>query len=416
MFRQRGGGGGGPGWFSGRSKWRCTRLYYYPVLMLVLVLVMVRVSNWNRKDMQAKWTNATFGAAVIGVLAIGHSNSNMLVPALQSMTGANKPPIPFYFVNGKFVKSPEDIFSLPWFSRLQEILRSFQNPAKLASVVFSDSKYLDSLLNWLISSQVKIKPPLGNLIVVSLDKIVFDMLDHRDIPSILVDPAMVLNANEDITKNKFAHIWIIRFVVLRMITHLGYDVISYDTDAILMKNLQPLLEKYQDYDIVGSAGTFPVPLSQLWGATICMGVVRFRSLNSELMWELMSKYNMNSWDDQSKLNYALKNCDIKWQASNNTSSSISTSPISGQCSLPPYQGLRVVILPYNVICRRQCNPNQDYFVAHPSSKKEGTAKIERAMGTRWWSLRKDWRNDSLVGDGIGSLKGIEWLATLVDTS
>ena len=131
--------------------------------------------------------------------------------------------------------------------------------------------------------------------------------------------------------------------------------------------------------------------------------------HTEFIWELMSKSKLDSFDDQVRLNFALKKCGIRWQ---NTSYTISSSPISGQCFLPPYKGLKVTILPYSDICR-QCKENQEYFVAHPLSKKKGTAKVTIAIGTDWWSLRKDWRKFSLTGDG--GLKGMKWLATLVVT-
>ena len=206
------------------------------------------------------------------------SNPNMLVPGSQSMREGTKLFDPFNFVHGNVVKSPNEIFSSPWLIRLQEMLGSLHNPSKPVSVVFSDSEYVDSLLNWLIASQVRIEPPLRNLIVVCLDKIVFSMLDHRDISSILIDPAMILNTNAgEGIKKKYSYILIVRLVVYRIITYFGYDVVSYDTDAILMKNLQPLFEKYQDSDIIGSASNYPFDLGRLWGFTLCMGVIRLRS-------------------------------------------------------------------------------------------------------------------------------------------
>lgn len=76
---------------------------------------------------------------------------------------------------------------------------------------------------------------------------------------------------------EYSYVWIIRMVVYRLINYFGYDVVSYDTDAIPLRNLQPVFDKYRDHDIIGSAGHFPFHLGRAWGFTLCMGVVRFKS-------------------------------------------------------------------------------------------------------------------------------------------
>ena len=201
-----------------------------------------------------------------------------VLPDFQTVAKSpTEPSIPFHFPHPNYTRSTQEILAGPWVARLHRKLNSLpvQN-SKQVSIVFSDSSYADSLLNWLIASQVRLESPIENFIVVCLDKNVFSLLDSRDIPSILVDKAKVLKPNAKF-QHDYSSVWIVRMIVYRLINYFGYDVVSYDTDAIPLRNLQPVFDDYQDHDIVGSAGIYPFGLGRIWGFTMCMGVIRFRS-------------------------------------------------------------------------------------------------------------------------------------------
>ena len=72
-------------------------------------------------------------------------------------------------------------------------------------------------------------------------------------------------------------VWVTRFVIIRLVNHLGYDLVSYDSDAIVLKNTQTLFDQHPNSDVIGSAGRYPFELGKKWGFTVCLGVILFRS-------------------------------------------------------------------------------------------------------------------------------------------
>ncbi len=130
---------------------------------------------------------------------------------------------------------------------------------------------------------------------------------------------------------------------------------------------------------------------------------------AELMWELMSSLHLkrDSLDDQMRLNYAFRQCGVQWPPKRRATSRIKTSSITGQCSLPPYQHVRITVLPERFICR-QCSRRGKHYVAHPLSKKDGRAKVVKAQDVDYWFLTRNWR---ITGRG---LTGVEWLAAITD--
>ena len=117
--------------------------------------------------------------------------------------------------------------------------------------------------------------------------------------------------------------------------------------------------------------------------------------------------SLNAVDDQTRLNIAFRQCGIQWQSVVHPASHIKTKPISGQCSLPPYHKVNIIVLPHSAICR-SCVIKRKYYVVHPRSKKEGAEKVSKATEIKSLFLARDWRN---VGEG---LKGTDWLAALVN--
>lgn len=173
-----------------------------------------------------------------------------------------------------------------WASKLQDILAKrmtfqskfastdIQQQSKQVTVVFGDAKYASSLFNWLVSALVVANPPLRNIIIISLDKELQALLDAKDIPSVHVIPESVTYRQ---VKRKTSQIWITRIVVYRLLNHWGYDVMAYDSDAIILRNMQDVLDTFSESDIIGSAGSYPFNLGTKWGQTICMGAALFKS-------------------------------------------------------------------------------------------------------------------------------------------
>jgi len=201
-----------------------------------------------------------------------------VLPDFQTVAKSpTEPPIPFHIPHPNYTRTIQDIFSSPWVALLHRKLNTLpvQN-TKQVSVVFSDSSYVESLLNWLVASQVILESPIENVIVICLDKDIFSLLDSKAIPSILVDRDVIFKPGVEF-EHRYSSVWIVRMIVYRLISYFGYDIVSYDTDAVPLRSLQPIFDKYRDYDIIGSAGIYPFSLGRAWGFTMCMGIVRFRS-------------------------------------------------------------------------------------------------------------------------------------------
>ena len=180
----------------------------------------------------------------------------------------------FHMPCPKVYKSVPELVMAPWMKPLLSILSSFEG--RHVTLVIANNAYRDVLLNWLISAKIVNKPPIENILVVSLDGNLYRLLQSRDIPSILAPFSTVLNSKHRF-RRFFELIMMMRLGFMRLINRLGYDCAMYDIDAIILKNPQPLYEKWGSKDIVGSRGELPRELWRRWGVTICIGAVFIRS-------------------------------------------------------------------------------------------------------------------------------------------
>ena len=226
-----------------------------------------------------KWNSAT--DSIVYKL-----DSSAVLASLES-ENVKSDGLPLKFGHGYAVKPYKVIIEAPWVAVLQDLLKKAQPPTvstnrttqhllthNQVTVVVSNSNYTLSLLNWLVSAFIKTSPPLDNVIVVSLDKTLQALLDRKEISSVYVDPGTVISGQ---MYTRSSHIWITRGALYRLLNHWGYDVITYDTDAIALKNLQPILDAHPASDIVASSGIYPFQLGMKWGLTLCMGVILIRS-------------------------------------------------------------------------------------------------------------------------------------------
>ena len=195
------------------------------------------------------------------------------------------------FAHGNAVKPYESIMAASWVTVLRAVLNRMNSTYKLhatqqqqqqehisarnqITVVVSNTNYTLSLLNWLVSALIKTTPPLHNVIVISLDKTLYSLLERKQLQSVYVNPETIINGPMHTSSS---HIWITRCTVYRLLNHWGYDVMAYDTDAIVLRNLQPILDAHTESDVVASSGTYPFQLGRKWGLTLCMGVILIRS-------------------------------------------------------------------------------------------------------------------------------------------
>lgn len=245
------------------------RIYFSILVFAVLVMLgMVLLTLQN-------FFLLTSSANGVDVAVENHHSSRTRTRILgQPIARYNDPKKPVSFFGGKLVRKASKIMKSSWVTKLKKML-SVVREGEHVSVVFVTDSFLESILNWLIAAKVRLRPPLTNIIIFCLDREIFNILDHRGIPSIYIDP------NEVVDVEKFharrACIWLIRMVVYRLVTNFGHDVMGYDSDAIVLRNPQTLLEEHPDSDVISSAGMYPHTLGRIWRFTACMGVILFRS-------------------------------------------------------------------------------------------------------------------------------------------
>ena len=184
------------------------------------------------------------------------------------------PPSPPNLPHGGMLKPVGEVLQQQWAKDLYLFLKTMDS--KLITFVSANFEYTRQLLNWLINACVITKMPCRNLLILAFDQRLHTYLQSKHISSIYINrDAFIMPSVRMHTPNSY--IYLIRFAVMRVINFWGFDVLSVDLDAIILKNLSDLFDKYGDEDIVGSVGHYPFDLNKKWGATLCMGAVLIRA-------------------------------------------------------------------------------------------------------------------------------------------
>ena len=84
-----------------------------------------------------------------------------------------------------------ELLACPWVGQLKSLL-SLLHPSLPISLVSSDHTYREVLLNWLIAAEVKVHPPLSNVLVLSLDASLHKLLRERGVASVHIPPSCLL--------------------------------------------------------------------------------------------------------------------------------------------------------------------------------------------------------------------------------
>ena len=182
---------------------------------------------------------------------------------------------------------PSQLLKQSWVESLKQILSEIpQEDSSPVHIVGGNSAYQDLVLNWLIVSQVRTTPPVRNVIVLSLDRPLCDLLNAREIACVHVAETAFLRLE---LEEPFQMILVLRQTAIRLLNYWGYDAANLDADALVLKNLEPLYEKFSDYDMVAGRGTFPFLLGHKWGYTMCGGTFMIRSTPNTGMIIIMAK-------------------------------------------------------------------------------------------------------------------------------
>ena len=162
-----------------------------------------------------------------------------------------------------------------WYKDLESFLLTLSvNEVTLLSA--TSTKYIPDLLNWLSAYRVATGSSLSEVLVVSTNLTMHNTLNVKGFNSIFIENEDLFLPGSKTSSNRSA-IWIKRITAARIINHLGFHVMMMDLDAIILKDITSLIEQHRTSDIVGSMGTFPFDVGKVWGFTLCMGAVLFRS-------------------------------------------------------------------------------------------------------------------------------------------
>ena len=180
----------------------------------------------------------------------------------------------FHFPQPHYSKPDSVLLRSSWVRSLKDYLKTVKG--NQISLVTSTEEHTDVLINWLISAYLIARPPLDNVLVLSMGRSLHDLLESHGFSSLYVSADMVTSPRANITR-VFSQVHIVRLNVVRLINHFGFDVVNYDCDAILLKNPQRLFDARRDLDLMGTFGKGPIHLFQKWGVTLNTGVMLLRA-------------------------------------------------------------------------------------------------------------------------------------------
>lgn len=206
------------------------------------------------------------------------NKSRTLITSFENQTDQFFLPSSFSLPTPKATLPLSQLVNCAWMTELRDYLTSIERGPHLVSLVSSDYKYREVLLNWLLTAEVKVDKPLSNVLVLSLDKSLHSLLKEKKIPCVHIPISCLLRPSLKLTKHvAFTQVHIMRVLVMRLLNHWGYDVANYDSDALILRNPEPRYKELSDRHLIGSVGHFPKQMDKKWGTAVCIGVVMIRA-------------------------------------------------------------------------------------------------------------------------------------------
>ncbi|MBI5463209.1 MAG: hypothetical protein HY941_13570 [Gammaproteobacteria bacterium] len=259
-------------------------------------------------------------------------------------------------------------------------------------VVFSDSKYLGVLLNWLIPLH---RLGIRNYLIVALDETIHAFLTERGFPSVLIE-----------MDGPLEKLWHLRLVVLRELCAHGIDLIHSDIDALWLRN--PIAEYFSKDadDLVISQGTaWPYEVVTRQGFVLCCGLFYLRSgpLSLALLDDLLRHIVLTN-DDQTSLNYLLHGC-ITWDRQLQNPYTFTFRGYTVTCSEAPIRGrhektgFTVTLLPHHLFQRFHM-PEREAYVKHLFSEKTDQDKFESFKQSGCLFLDEHWKDIAFDAESI----------------
>lgn len=260
-------------------------------------------------------------------------------------------------------------------ARLVEEARRVADDTGAVTVVTAGYEYVDVLVNWLVAYEDTNGP---NWVVVCLDERLKAFLEARKATC----GATVPRAARD---QGHGHIWATRVQLLTSLLTAGLNVTLADADAVAVGEIGPHLGVA---DVVASRGSFPNWATDLWGATGCMGFVRFNVGAARFARDLLAA-TRRLGDDQKALNAVFKRRDVRWVGAAPLGYVGSERTDFGRTE----SGATVALLPHSAF-RRRCAPETSAtkpVVLHCYADKVAGDKVAALRAAGAWMLRDDWK-------------------------
>ena len=92
-----------------------------------------------------------------------------------------------------------------------------------------------------------------NVLVLSLDNLLCELLCNRTLPVACLSVSADSIFSNELQLGMWLKRLMVRAVLLRVLNYWGYDVASYDSDAVLLKNPQVLYDERPHIDLFSAA-------------------------------------------------------------------------------------------------------------------------------------------------------------------
>ena len=260
---------------------------YLTSLTIVIVVVVVMSFQYfqppskllaDKENSYPALAKSSKGTTKLNKLLESEKKTDLPQRVRTKSTGGSTPDLTLPF---SITLQSTELLQQQWVGDLKRILEGISPESPPVHIIAGNYKYREVLLNWLISAKVRVNPPLTNIIVLSIDSPLCDLLNKRNVTCVHAHWKEYLI--KELT-SPFAAILVLRITAIRLLNYWGYDAANIDTDALILKNPEPLYEEFSDSDLVAGYGRFPFDLGSKWRETICGGAVMIRStLNSGIL-------------------------------------------------------------------------------------------------------------------------------------
>ena len=256
----------------------------------LVYLVAYGLEKWSTQ--QAELT-AVIDVRPPSLAGLATSGSRMILPKQKRfLLFPDHDTLPHH----EYLKSSEELKNTTWVADLHHYLMTLnRNVTPHVNLVFADYKHRMLVVNWVVAATLKVKPPLHNVLVLSLDQLLCDYLANAAYMTYPLNMTCIAAPLTTILSSKGRESWktsmMIRSIILRLINYWGYDVATYDSDAVVLKNPQTLFDNYT-HDILSSASTYPESAAKVWGFTLCAGAILYRATSATGIYLYLSTNNV----------------------------------------------------------------------------------------------------------------------------